>query len=65
MVVFLSVIYLIIPKIYFTTTKVAESHGNFRLDSKEINSDDDEDVYYPCAQNTHRSPKINVKKSRW
>ena len=50
----------------------AEPHGNFRLGSKEfweiskeINSDDDEDVYDPGAQKTRRGPKINVKKSRW
>ena len=50
----------------------AEPHGSFRLGSKEfweiskeINSDDDEDVYDPGAQKTRRGPKINVKKSRW
>ncbi len=50
----------------------AEPHGNFRLGSKEfweiskeINSDDDEDVYDPGSQKTRRGPKINVKKSRW
>ena len=50
----------------------AEPHGSFRLGSKEfweiskeINSDDDEDVYDPGSQKTRRGPKINVKKSRW
>ena len=52
----------------------AEPQGSFRLGSKEfweiskeINSDDDEDVYDPGSQNAsrRRGPKINVKKSRW
>ena len=50
----------------------AEPHGNFKLGSKEfweiskeINSDDDDDVYDPKAQGSRRGPKINVKKSRW
>ena len=50
----------------------AEPHGNFKLGSKEfweiskeINSDDEEDVYDPNSQKTRRGPKINVKKSRW
>jgi|TARA_Y100000992_G_scaffold269932_1_gene209962 hypothetical protein len=50
----------------------AEPHGNFKLGSKEfweiskeINSDDEEDVYDPSSQKTRRGPKINVKKSRW
>jgi len=51
----------------------AEPHGDFKLGSKEfweiskeINSDDDEDMYDPHAARKARSgPKINVKKSRW
>ena len=51
----------------------ASAHSNFKLGSKEfweiskeINSDDDEDMYDPHAARKARSgPKINVKKSRW
>ena len=51
----------------------AEPHGDFKLGSKEfweiskeINSDDDEDMYDPhAARKARAGPKINVKKSRW
>lgn len=51
----------------------AENHSNFKLGSKEfwdlskdINSDDEDDVYDPNSARKSRSgPKINVKKSRW
>jgi len=51
----------------------AETHMNFKLGSREfweiskdLNSDDDDDLYDPNARNTARKgPKINVKKNRW
>ena len=51
----------------------AESHKDFRLGSREfwelskdIGSDDEDDVYDPNSQHVNRrGPKINVKKNRW
>lgn len=51
----------------------AESHKDFKLGarefweiSKDLNSDDDEDVYDPNNSNKRMGPKINVKKNnRW
>jgi hypothetical protein len=52
----------------------AEPHTDFKLGSKEfwelskdINSDDEDEIYDPVAQRGQhqRGPKINVRKSRW
>jgi hypothetical protein len=51
----------------------AQNHGGFKLGSKEfwelskdIDSDDDDDVYDPnSVQKKGAGPKINVKKSKW
>ena len=51
----------------------AQSHTNFKLGSKEfweiskdMNSDDEDDVYDPQSSKKKGSgPKINVKKSKW
>ena len=51
----------------------AQNHGNFKLGSKEfwelskdLNSDDEEDVYDPnSVQKRGAGPKIQVKKSKW
>ena len=51
----------------------AQSHKDFKLGSREfwelskdIGSDDEEEVYDPNNQHTNRKgPKINVKKNRW
>ena len=50
----------------------ADHHKNFKLGSKEfweiskeLNSDDDEDIYDPNTQTKRKGPKINVKKSKW
>ena len=51
----------------------AQNHGNFKLGSKEfwelskdLNSDDEEDVYDPnSVQKRGGGPKIQVKKSKW
>jgi hypothetical protein len=51
----------------------AESHKDFKLGSKEfweiskdLNSDDDEEIYDPnAAASNRKGPKINVRKSRW
>ena len=51
----------------------AQSHTNFKLGSKEfwdiskdMNSDDEDDMYDPQSSKKKGSgPKINVKKSKW
>ena len=51
----------------------AQNHGGFKLGSKEfwelskdIDSDDEDDVYNPnSVQKKGAGPKINVKKSKW
>ena len=50
----------------------ADHHKNFKLGSKEfweisknLNSDDEEDVYDPNSRDRKKGPKINVKKSTW
>ena len=51
----------------------AQNHGNFKLGSKEfwelskdLNSDDEEDIYDPnSVQKRGGGPKIQVKKSKW
>ena len=50
----------------------AESHKDFRLGSKEfwelskdIQSDDEDEVYDPNTRDKKRGPKINVRKSKW
>ena len=52
----------------------AETHKDFKLGSREfweiskdLNSDDDEELYDPNlrANNNRKGPKINVKKNRW
>ena len=50
----------------------AESHPNFKLGSKEfweiskdLNSDDDDEIYDPNSSNKKKGPKINVRKSKW
>ena len=50
----------------------AETHKNFKLGSKEfweisknMDSDDEEEVYDPNARDKKKGPKINVKKSKW
>ena len=50
----------------------AEPHPNFKLGSKEfwelskdIQSDDEDEVYDPNTRDKKRGPKINVRKSRW
>ena len=52
----------------------AEPHKDFKLGSREfweiskdLNSDDDEELYDPNsrANNNRKGPKINVKKNRW
>ena len=50
----------------------AEPHGGFKLGSKEywdiskdINSDDEDEIYDPDSARKKNSVKINVRKSRW
>ena len=50
----------------------AQSHKDFKLGSKEfwdlsrdLNSDDEDEVYDPNGKSVKKGPKINVKKSRW
>ena len=50
----------------------ADPHGEFKLGSKEfwdiskdINSDDEDDVYDPSSRTNRSGPKISVKKSKW
>ena len=50
----------------------AEPHPNFKLGSKEfwelskdIQSDDEDEVYDPNTRDKKRGPKINVRKSKW
>jgi hypothetical protein len=50
----------------------AQPHPNFKLGSKEfwelsknINSDDEDELYDPNARDKKKGPKINVKKSKW
>ena len=50
----------------------AESHKDFKLGSREfweisknINSDDEDDVYDPNIGNRRHGQKINVKKNKW
>ena len=50
----------------------ADHHKAFKLGSKEfwdiskeMNSDDDEEVYDPNTRDKKKGPKINVKKSKW
>ena len=50
----------------------AESHPNFKLGSKEfwelskdIHSDDDDEVYDPNSRDKKKGPKINVRKNKW
>ena len=50
----------------------AEPHPNFKLGSKEfwelskdIQSDDEDEVYDPNARDKKKGPKINVRKSKW
>jgi hypothetical protein len=50
----------------------ADHHKAFKLGSKEfwdiskeMNSDDDEEIYDPNTRDKKKGPKINVKKSKW
>ena len=50
----------------------AQPHNDFKLGSKEfwelskdIQSDDEDEVYDPNGKGAKRGPKINVKKTRW
>jgi hypothetical protein len=51
----------------------AEAHKDFKLGSREfweiskdLNSDDEEEIYDPSSrQGNQKGPKINVKKNRW
>ena len=50
----------------------AEPRGNFKLGSKEfweiskdLGSDDEEEIYDPEATRKKNQPKINVRKSKW
>ncbi len=50
----------------------AEEHKNFKLGSKEfweisknLDSDDEEEVYDPNSSSKKKGPKINVRKSKW
>jgi hypothetical protein len=50
----------------------AEEHKAFKLGSKEfweisknLDSDDEEEVYDPNARDKKKGPKINVRKSKW
>lgn len=50
----------------------AESHGPFRLGSKEfwdlskdIGSDDEEEEYDPSASKAKKGPRLNVRKAKW
>ena len=50
----------------------AEEHKSFKLGSKEfweisknLDSDDEEEVYDPNTRDKKKGPKINVKKSKW
>jgi hypothetical protein len=50
----------------------ADHHKPFKLGSKEfweiskeLNSDDEDEVYDPNAVNKRKGPKINVKKNKW
>ena len=50
----------------------ADAHKNFKLGSKEfweisknLDSDDEEEVYDPNTRDKKKGPKINVRKSKW
>jgi hypothetical protein len=50
----------------------AQPHNDFKLGSKEfwelsrdLNSDDEDDMYDPNSKNVKKGPKINVKKTKW
>ena len=50
----------------------AESHKDFKLGSREfweiskdLHSDDDEEIYDPNSRSTKKGPKINVRKNKW
>jgi hypothetical protein len=50
----------------------ADSHKNFKLGSKEfweisknLDSDDEEEIYDPNTRDKKKGPKINVRKSKW
>jgi hypothetical protein len=50
----------------------AQEQKNFKLGSKEfweisknLDSDDEEEIYDPNSANKKKGPKINVKKSKW
>ena len=50
----------------------AQEHKNFKLGSKEfweisknLDSDDEEEVYDPNSSTKKKGPKINVRKSKW
>jgi len=50
----------------------ADNHKNFKLGSKEfweisknLDSDDEEEVYDPNSRDKKKGPKINVRKSKW
>jgi hypothetical protein len=50
----------------------ADSHKTFKLGSKEfweisknLDSDDEEEVYDPNARDKKKGPKINVRKNKW
>tara|TARA_B110001452_G_scaffold262902_2_gene263537 strand:+ start:479 stop:1315 length:837 start_codon:yes stop_codon:yes gene_type:complete len=50
----------------------ADAHKNFKLGSKEfweisknLDSDDEDEIYDPNARNPKKGPKINVKKNKW
>ena len=50
----------------------AQSHNDFKLGSKEfwelskdLNSDDEDEVYDPNSKNVKKGPKINVRKTKW
>jgi len=50
----------------------ADEHKNFKLGSKEfweisknLDSDDDEEVYDPNSRDKKKGPKINVRKTKW
>jgi hypothetical protein len=50
----------------------AENHKDFKLGSKEfwelsknLGSDEEDDVYNPGDYKSKKGPKINVKKTKW
>jgi hypothetical protein len=50
----------------------AEHHKTFKLGSKEfweisknMDSDDDEEMYDPNTRDKKKGPKINVRKTKW